>query len=343
MSESSPTEEKMSPMVEAFPNAIILADAEGKIVSVNAQTEKLFGYARTELQGQKVELLVPQRFRTLHPDMRRLFSENPIARPMGTGRDFYGLRKDGTEVPIEIGLNPFKTPEGAFVLASIIDITERKHAEEALMRERNLLRTLIDNLPDYIFVKDLNRRFLMANNAVARLMGRLFPDELLGKQDEDFYPEHASKAFRAEEEMVLRGEPLINKDEPNTDKEGRRTEILTTKVPLRDHTGKIIGLVGICRDVTELKHQERILRATLADQAKLVADLQEALNHVKTLQGLLPICAFCHKIRNAEGKWETLESYVSGHTEADFSHGFCPECGEKHYGVKSSSKPPLAE
>lgn len=333
----------MSLMVEASPNAMILADTEGKIVTVNAHTEKLFGYARTELRGQKEEMLVPERFRGRHPGMRQGFFQNPIARPLGAGRDLYGLRKDGTEVPIEIGLNPVTTNEGVFVLASIIDITERKHVEESLMRERNLLRTLIDNLPVYIFVKDVQRRFLIANNAVARLMGRESPDDLLGKRDEDFYPEHASEEFRADEEKVLRGEPVINKDEPNVDKQGRRTEILTTKVPLRDRSGKIIGLVGICRDITELKHKELALKVMVADQEKLVADLQEALNHVKTLHGLLPICSFCHKIRNSEGKWERLESYVSSHTEADFTHGFCPECAEKNYGVKPASEPPAAE
>ena len=83
-----------------------------------------------------------------------------------------------------------------------------------------------------------------------------------------------------------------------------------------------------------------MLQTTLAEREQLVSVLQEALNHVKTLQGLLPICAFCHKIRNSDGKWERLESYITSHSEADFTHGFCPECGEKHYGVKRPSEPP---
>lgn len=343
MSELKRSEAIMSLLVEASPNALIMADAEGKIVLVNARTETLFGYSRVELLGQKVERLVPERFRGHHPGMRRGFSYNPIARPMGAGRDLYGLRKDGTEVPIEIGLNPVKTDEGMCILASIIDISERKRTEELMQRERNLLRTLIDNLPDYIFVKDLDRRFLTANMAVARLMGRERPDELLGKRDEDFYPEHASQEFQADEDKVFRGEPIINKNEPNTDKDGKQTEILTTKLPLRDHSGKIVGLVGMGRDITELKHKEQALQVTLAEREQLVGVLQDALNHVKTLQGLLPICAFCHKIRNADGKWERLETYISSHSEADFTHGYCPECCDKHYGTKLSSEPPTTE
>src|SRR5271167_4300773 len=135
MNEPKPAEERMSLMVEASPNAIMLVDAEGTIVSVNTQAEKLFGYGRTEMLGQKVEMLVPKQFRARHPDMRRAFSNNPIARPMGTGRDLCGLRKDGTEVPIEIGLSLVKTHGETLVLVSIIDITERKHAQEALTRE----------------------------------------------------------------------------------------------------------------------------------------------------------------------------------------------------------------
>ena len=316
----------MSLIVEASPCAIILLDAQGKIILVNARTEKLFGYARTELLGQMLEMLIPERFRGRHPDLRRSFHKNPIARLMGDERDLYGLCKDRTEVPIEIGLNPVETGEGIVLLASIIDITERKHVEEALILERNLLRALIDNLPDYIYVKDLNRRFLTANKAVARLMGGEFPDELFGKRDEDFYPEHASEKFCADEERVFRGDPIIDKEEPNIDKQGWRTEILTTKLPLRDGSGKIIGLVGISRDITELKIKEYALQLTLKEKEKLVAELQEALEQVKALRGLLPICAWCKKIRNDKWYWEKLETYISTHSEAEFTHSICPEC-----------------
>ena len=330
-------------IVESSPNAMLMTDAAGKIVLVNARTEKLFGYSRAELMGQKAEMLVPERLRGHPPGGHRGFFLDPIAHPLGAGRDWQGLRKDGTEVPIELGLTPVKIGAGTFVLALIIDITERKRDEAVLRHQHNLLRTLIDNLPDYIYVKDVEGRFLTANPAVARLMGVATPDDLLGKRDEDFYPEHASAEFRADEEKVFRGEPVISKDEPNIDKLGQRTEILTTKVPLRDSAGNIIGLVGISRDITELKQQEQACQVALAEREKIVTELQEALSQVKTLRGLLPMCAFCHKIRNTDGQWERLEAYIIRHTEADFTHGFCPECNEKHYGVKMPSAPPSAK
>jgi PAS domain S-box-containing protein len=128
--------------LEAAPTGMIMVDRAGLIVLVNAQIERLFQYSRAELIGEPVEMLVPPRFRALHPGFRNGFFGDSRARPMGAGRDLYGLRKDQTEIPIEIGLNPMVTREGAFVLSSVVDITERKRMDEALrgqLREREVL------------------------------------------------------------------------------------------------------------------------------------------------------------------------------------------------------------
>jgi PAS domain S-box-containing protein len=133
-------EEQFRLAVEASPSAIIMVSMDGKINLVNAQTERLFGYSRQELLNQPIEMLVPQQFRTYHNEYRDGFLKNPTARPMGAGRDLFGLRKDGSQVPVEIGLNPIVDNGSRFVLASVIDITERKKAEaqiaEALQREQ---------------------------------------------------------------------------------------------------------------------------------------------------------------------------------------------------------------
>jgi PAS domain S-box-containing protein len=118
--------------LEAAPTGMLMMNEAGTIVLVNAQIEALFGYRREELLGQRLEMLVPERYRAHHPDLRKMFFGDPKTRVMGAGRELYGLRKDGTEVPIEIGLNPLKTSEGHFVLSSIADITERKRAQEGL-------------------------------------------------------------------------------------------------------------------------------------------------------------------------------------------------------------------
>ena len=136
LQERKRVEKQFQLVVEAAPNAMVIMTREGLITLVNKQTETLFGYPREELLGQPVELLVPERFRAGHPEHRQSFFADPQARSMGAGRDLFGLCQDGSEVPIEIGLNPITTEAGIFALASIIDITERKLADEELQRAK---------------------------------------------------------------------------------------------------------------------------------------------------------------------------------------------------------------
>lgn len=128
------TQERLQRMsgsiVELAINAMIMVDGDGRIALVNSQTEKLFGYSRHELIGQFIEILVPERARKRHPEYRQSYVLEPAVRPMGAGRDLYGRRKDGSEFPVEIGLNPIQTEEGLFILGSIVDITERKQLEQ---------------------------------------------------------------------------------------------------------------------------------------------------------------------------------------------------------------------
>jgi PAS domain S-box-containing protein len=131
--------------VEAAPNGMIMVNPEGKIVLVNAQTEKLFGYTRDELIGREIDILVPQRFRGHHPRQRAEFVREPQARGMGAGRDLYGIRKDGSEFPVEIGLNPIRKEDGVWVLSAIVDITERKVAEAEIVRlNQDLERRVVE-------------------------------------------------------------------------------------------------------------------------------------------------------------------------------------------------------
>ncbi len=135
-------EQRFRLVVEAAPNAMVMINSAGEIVMVNAQAERVFGYSRTELLGRGVEMLVPERFRGHHPGLREAFFVAPHARPMGAGRELYGLRKDGSEVPVEIGLNPIETDEGPMVLSAIVDISERKAAEATLRESQTQLQDL---------------------------------------------------------------------------------------------------------------------------------------------------------------------------------------------------------
>ena len=122
-------EEKFRLVLDAAPNAMIMVDSVGVINFANAPAATVFGYSLSELIGRHIETLIPERFRDRHPGYRKDFHSEPSSRAMGAGRDLFGRRKDGSEFPVEVGLNPIRTEQGLFVLASVIDITARKHAE----------------------------------------------------------------------------------------------------------------------------------------------------------------------------------------------------------------------
>jgi PAS domain S-box-containing protein len=173
------------------------------------------------------------------------------------------------------------------------DITERKQIEEALARERNLLRSLIDNAPDYIYVKDTESRFVTGNPALLRVMGVPSLDELVGKTDFDYYPvDLATKYYDDEQAIIQSGQSLLQQEEPVVDAAGNPGWISTTKVPLRDTGGKIFGLVGMGRDITERKRVEMKLErralqlraaAEVARDATTARDLDELLSRAVNL------------------------------------------------------------
>jgi two-component system sensor histidine kinase/response regulator len=263
----------LSRAVEQSPASIVITDMNGTIEYVNARFVQVTGYSAEEAIGRNPRLL------SSHQEPREKYAQ--LWSTITSGREWRGeflnKKKNGELFWEFASISPIKNRDGVpkHYLAVKEDITERKKAEEQLAQERNLLRTLIDNLPDYIFVKDRECRFVIANTAQLNLVGESRPEAVIGKTDADYFPSHfAALTLAAEQEVLRSGVLLITHEEPFMDSVGRRRWVQTTKVPLRDSKGNIIGLVGLCHDITDRK----IVEAELQESARRLQSIIEAVD-----------------------------------------------------------------
>lgn len=247
-------EEQFRSVLESTPDGMLIVDASGKITLVNQPLEEMFGYKREELLGQTIEKLVPERFWGGHKAYRNKYLDQPHSRSMGEGQDLYALRKDGSEFPVEISLNPIRSGDGQ-VLAAVRDVTERKKAELELKK----LSNAVEQNPSAIFITDNKGEIEYVNDKFVELTG-FTPEEVVGenprvlksgKMDQNFYKNLW--------ETILSGK-VWNSEVPNKSKDGREFWVNESISPITDEQGDVTHFVAILEDVTERRAEEQKFR-----------------------------------------------------------------------------------
>ena len=272
---------------------MVMVDQAGKITMVNKQAEQAFGYARDELLGQPVELLVPKGFRGHHPRLREVFFADPKPRPMGAGRDLYAVKKDGSEFPVEIGLNPIETDEGIMVLSAIVDITQRKAAELALRDSEQRYGVLVNGVTDYaIFMLDPNGIVTNWNRGAERIKG-YSAEEIVGRHFSCFYTEEDRAANLPQRALEIAAREGRHESESlRVRKDGSQFWADAVIDALRDEDGRLIGFAKITRDITERLRSEREL-----EEARLKL-MQEELARANRLMQMGELAAsISHEIK----------------------------------------------
>ena len=259
-----------SELLETLPDAIVAVDRDGTIVQINSQAQALFGYSRSELIGQKVEMLVPESFRRQHHQHRENFAETPKTRRMGADLDLYGRRRNGSEFPVEISLSPVSTENGTFVLSAIRDISDRKRIAEELRRAneelhrrtteqlgeyRSRLASIIDSSEDAIISKNLDGIIASWNKGAERLYGYT-PEEAVGKHISLLAPRDRQHEIPEILQRIAGGESVEHHESVRVTKDGRHLNVSISVSPLRDAKGDVIGASAIARDVTAQKRAE---------------------------------------------------------------------------------------
>jgi len=265
-------------LFEFSPDAILVSDGNGVMRAANPRAEELFGYASEELIGQPVEMLVPARFRNGHPRHRENYSAHPRTRQMGAAMNLFGLRKDGTEIPVDIMLKPIETADGPAVMTFIRDATEQRAAQEAVRLNDARLRSIVESIAEYgIYLLDRDGHILTWNPGAERIKGYK-ADEVVGLHYARFFTQEDVEQGRPAE--LLRQAIAKNRVEEEgwrVRKDGSRFWANVVITAIHDSTGAVTGFAKVTRDVTEQKQAQESVIAELSSLLLVNVDIRKLL------------------------------------------------------------------
>jgi PAS domain S-box-containing protein len=259
---SGPISASTEQWLESASDGVVIIDETGLIRLVNRQAEAMFGYVRGELEGQSIEVLVPEMAEDLHRGHRGEFFREPVRRPMATGLDIFARRKDGSEFPADVSLSLLETDRGLLVSAAVRDITDRKQIETALrgLDAAARLAAIVESSQDAIVGKTLDGVITSWNAAAQRLYGYT-ASEIMGHNISELTLPHRSEELAPIIERLRRGEPVQHFDTQRMSKNGEILDLSMAISPIRDATDTIIGASAVARDMTEIRRAERHRRA----------------------------------------------------------------------------------
>ena len=314
-------EQKFRGLLEAAPDAIVIVDLEGRIVLVNAQTERLFGYPRSELLGERVEMLVPKRLRAQHQVHRTSYSRTPKARGMGANLELFGVRRDGSEFPVEISLSPLETDEGPLISSAIRDITQRKEAESAARLASDRLLSAVESIHGMLALYDAQDRLVLCNSAWRELFSRKLEGPLVGLTHAELVDgclatdlfdlsDESPKAFRARW-LAYHQSPVGVLDVRTRDGQSLR---LTERRTLE---GGIVSTIwDITDDVlheTELKKAHALAEAASSAKSEFLSSMSHELRTpLNSILGFAQLLQRDKKAPLTEAQKEKLEYVLKG-------------------------------
>jgi PAS domain S-box-containing protein len=340
--------------VESMQIGVTVTDLVGTIIYTNPSEALMHGWEVDELIGKDARIFAP-------PESHKPMTRDEIISMTSLTRETINIRKDGTTFPVRITSDIVKSEldEPMFIVSTCEEITERKRYEEELTRAKGLLeerveertrelyrtnraltqeldeklkieqqlkqasdewRATFDSISDPVSIQDKDFRILKTNSEFARALKKT-PQDIIGKTCFELLYQRTSACPGCPHERVFA------EKKPTTVEVKDKTKDIYQQVsfsPILGDEESIIGTVRIAKDITAQKIAEN-------EREELITELKEALAQVKLLSGLLPICSSCKRIRGDKGYWESIEVYITEHSEADFTHGICPECMEKLY------------